>query len=185
MVSGVGLRLVLANWLMAIWSIVFSLKFFFPSTIILSLVFLLVLWINFSLLWYPVTSHRPMDTVAIHAPMRLFLLIIFLSALPQSIFISLDWIYSADHPERDYDVRTWEAFGFIMGTNILGLIYVMIRRDFVWTLGGVWCMIALMSRRPKSVPVFAACILVAVLYPLIWIVSHAWHRLREKGQHHR
>ncbi|KAG8893447.1 hypothetical protein FRC00_010513, partial [Tulasnella sp. 408] len=69
-----------------------------------------------------------------------------------------------------------------MGTNALGLVWVFIKRDLVWTIGGVWAMVALMSKRPKGVPVFTATILVAVLYPLVWITGLAWHRLREKGE---
>ena len=127
---------------------------------------------------------HPFEFIGIHAPMRLFLLVTFLLDLPQSIFIMLDWVYSPDHPERDYDKRSWEAFAFIMGTNFVGLIWVLIRRDLVWTIGGVWVMLAMMSERPKPVPVFAATILFAVLYPLTWLVGVAWHRLREAGMYH-
>ncbi|KAG8892875.1 hypothetical protein FRC01_013903, partial [Tulasnella sp. 417] len=87
-----------------------------------------------------------------------------------------------DHPEVDYDHRSWEAFAFILDTNALGIIWVLMKRDLVWTVGGVWAMVALMSKRPKGVPVFTATILVAVLYPLVWITGLAWHRLREKDK---
>ncbi|KAG8906784.1 hypothetical protein FRB99_006161 [Tulasnella sp. 403] len=179
---GVGLRLVFANWLMVAWSILFTLKFWLPATIILSFLFVLLLWVNLSLIWYPTSSARPLDFISIHAPMRLFLLIVFLSSLPQSIFISLDWIYSADHPERDYDKRTWEAVGFVLGTNFLGLIWVVVMRDWIWAAGGVWTMVALMSKRPKAAVLFGMTILVAVLYPLSFIVAMAWHRLRQKDR---
>jgi len=180
--NGVGLRLVVANWVMMAWTIVFTLKFWLASTILLAVLFVLLLWINFTLLWYPIESHRPMDALAIHAPMRLFLLAVFLASLPQSIFITLNWVYSPDHPELDYNKRSWEAFGFILGTNFFGVLWVLFMRDAVWAAGGVWVMIALMSKRPKPVPVFAATILIAVLYPLCWIVSIAWHRLRQKDK---
>ncbi|KAG9000648.1 hypothetical protein FRB90_011774 [Tulasnella sp. 427] len=182
MVYGVGLRLVLANWLMVAWSIVFTLKSWLPSTIILGVLTFFVLWINFTLIWYPPSVSRPMDFIAIHVPIRLWLLILLLSSLPQSIFITLDWVFSPDHPEVDYDRRSWEALGFILGTNAVGLLWVLIKRDLIWTIGGVWTMLALMSKRPKGVPVFTATILVAVLYPLVWITSLAWHRLREKDK---
>ncbi|KAG9047926.1 hypothetical protein FS837_001182 [Tulasnella sp. UAMH 9824] len=182
MVYGVGLRLVLANWVMVAWSIAFTLKAWLPSTILLGVLTLFILWINFSLIWYPPTASRPADFLAIHLPLRLWLLILLLSSLPQSIFITLDWVFSPDHPEVDYDHRSWEAFAFIVGVNALGLVWVFIKRDLVWTIGGVWVMVALMSKRPKGVPVFTATILVAVLYPLVWITGLAWHRLREKDK---
>ncbi|KAG8950112.1 hypothetical protein FRC04_007966 [Tulasnella sp. 424] len=182
MVYGVGLRLVIANWIMVAWSIVFTLKLWLPSTILLGVLTLFILWINFTLIWHPPTASRPADFIAIHLPIRLWLIILLLSSLPQSIFITLDWVFSPDHPEVDYDNRSWQALAFILGTNALGLIWVLMKRDLVWTVGGVWVMVALMSKRPKGVPVFTATILVAVLYPLVWITSLAWHRLREKGE---
>jgi len=182
LVNGVGLRFVLANWIMVAWTIVFSLKAWLPATILLGVLCAFLFWINFSLIWYPINSSRPMDALAIHAPMRLFLVAAFLASLPPSIFITLDWVFSPDHPEVDYNKHSWEAFAFIVGFNALGIVWVLVKRDVIVTIAGMWIQLALMSKRPKPVPVFAATILFAVLYPLCWLVSIAWHRLREKDK---
>jgi len=182
LVNGVGLRLVFINWIMVIWSILFTLKSWLPSAITLGILFLLTLWVNISLLWYPTSPTHPIDTLFVHVPLRLFMLVLLLSTLPQNIFIALNWVYSPDHPERDYDHRATEAFVTIIITNVLGLIWVLLRGDFFWTAGGAYTMIALMSKRPKPTIVFAILMTFTVLYPLSWLAAMTYYRLTTQKQ---
>jgi hypothetical protein len=180
-VNGVGMRFVLVNWFMAAWAVAWALQSFIASTVFLSLNLLLLIWINLTLLTHPPTSTRPIDTLAIHIPLRLFLVITLLVDLPQSLFITLGWTYPLEHPNR-YANYQWEAFGVIMGTNLLGLIIVILNTDVVWAAGGVWCMLAEIARRPKPAPVFISCIVFAVLYPTAWVFALLWGRARRREE---
>ncbi|KAG8868778.1 hypothetical protein FRB97_001934 [Tulasnella sp. 331] len=179
---GVGLRLVFVNWIMIIWSILFTLKFWTPAAVVLGVLVLFVMWINVSLLWYPTHANHPLDTLFIHVPMRLFLLLFLLSVLPQNIFIALDWVYSPDHPERDYDNRSTEGFITVIIVHILGLVWVLVRRDLFWTVGGVYVCFATMGKRPKPTMIYAALITFAILYPLFWIAATTYHRISERAR---
>ncbi|KAG8986080.1 hypothetical protein FRB93_005514 [Tulasnella sp. JGI-2019a] len=185
LVNGVGLRLVFVNWIMIIWTILFTLKFWTPSAIVLGILFLFVLWINISLFWFPTHANHPLDTLFIHVPIRLFLLLFLLSVLPQNIFIALDWVYSPDHPERDYDTRATQGFIAVMIVHVLGLLWVLFRRDLFWTIGGVYVCLATMGKRPKPAMIYAALITFAVLYPLFWIAATTYHRIQEQNREGR
>lgn len=53
-----------------------------------------------------------------HGPPRLFLL----SVLPQNVSIALDWVYSPDHPEWDYNARSTEGFITVIIHSVLSYI---------------------------------------------------------------
>lgn len=158
-----------------------TLKFWIPSLVALGSLSLLILWINISLFWYPTSPAHPIDTLFVHVPMRLFMLALLVSALPQNLFIALDWVYSPDHPERDYNDRTMEAFTTIIIIHVLGLFWVILKRDLLWAAGAVYTMIALMSKRPKPFMVFAALITFSVLYPLFWLAASTYHTITRQG----
>jgi hypothetical protein len=86
--KGVGLSLVFANWVMALWAVSWILQFFLIATILQGLLLLLLIYSNIALLVYhPPTHERPVDTALIHAPLRFFLV------LPLSILFPLCLLY--------------------------------------------------------------------------------------------
>ncbi|KAG8715204.1 hypothetical protein FRC08_010867 [Ceratobasidium sp. 394] len=179
LVNGVGLRLVVINWLMTAWAALWALQLFLASTIVLGITAVLLGWIIISLTWYtpggPLT--RPLDQLFIHAPMKLWFIITLTLDFPLSLFIALDWNYPYNRPDM-YARKQWEAFAFVVSMHAVGVIWVFIRRDLTVTLGGLWIVLSVMLRRPKSAPVFAATIVFAVLYPLTYISTMAWQRLK-------
>ncbi|KAF8752327.1 Signal peptidase complex catalytic subunit SEC11 [Rhizoctonia solani] len=144
LVNGVGLRLVVVNWLMTAWAALWALQLFIPSTIVLGIVALLLGWIMFSLV---------------------------------CLFIALEWNYPYTRPDM-YARKQWEAFAFIVSMHAAGVLWVFFRQDLTITIGGLWIVLSILLRRPKGAPVFAALIIFAVLYPLTYISTMAWKRLR-------
>ncbi|CAE7096156.1 unnamed protein product [Rhizoctonia solani] len=183
LVNGVGLRLVVVNWLMTAWAALWALQLFIPSTIVLGIVALLLGWIAVSLFWYtpggPLT--RPFDNLFIHSPLKLWFLITITLDFPLSLFIALGWNYPYNRPDM-YARKQWEAFAFIVSMHALGVLWVFFRQDLIVTIGGLWIVLSIMLRRPKAAPVFAVLVIFAVLYPLTYISTMAWKRLKRHEQ---
>lgn len=166
LVKGVGLSLVYANWLMALWAICWVLEFFLLSTILLGLLVLCLLYSNIALLTYhPPTSSRPLDTALIHAPLRFFLVLPLSLLFSYSLFITLGLYYSPDQPEH-YGRFAWPGFGVTFGANLIGLVVVVMHRDIVWAVAATWICVSIWSARPKPAPVYITVILFTVLHPL-------------------
>lgn len=184
LVNGVGLRLVVVNWLMTAWAALWALQLFLASTIVLGIVAVLLGWIVFSLFWFtpggPLT--RPFDNLFIHAPLKLWFMITLALDFPLSLSIALGWNYPYTRPDM-YARKQWEAFAFIVSMHAAGVLWVFIRRDLTVTIGGLWIVLSVMLQRPKAAPVFAASIVFAVLYPLTYIATMAWQRLKKHEQH--
>ncbi|CAE6402710.1 unnamed protein product [Rhizoctonia solani] len=181
LVNGVGLRLVVVNWLMTAWAALWAFQLFVPSTIVLGIVALLLGWMAFSLIWYtpggPLT--RPFDNLFIHSPLKLWFLITLTLDFPLSLFIALGWNYPYTRPDM-YARKQWEAFAFIVSMHTVGVLWVFFRQDLTITIGGLWIVLSIMLQRPKAAPVFAVLIIFAVLYPLTYISTMAWKRLRHE-----
>ncbi|KAG8744524.1 hypothetical protein FRC10_009976 [Ceratobasidium sp. 414] len=196
LVNGVGIRLVVINWLVTAWALLWAFQLFLASTIVLGITAALLGWIMVSLMWYtpggPMT--RPFDHLFIHAPMKLWFMITLTLEFPLSLFIALGWNYPYTRPDM-YARKQWEAFAFVVSMHAVGVIWVFIRRDLTVTLGGLWIVLSVMLQRPKSAPVFVsdihprpnifqligpqvATIVFAVLYPLMYISTMAWQRLK-------
>jgi hypothetical protein len=69
-----------------------------------------------------------------------------------SLTMDLTWNPNM-HPEH-YARNPWPGFGVLLGTNLLGLLIVLYRRDFVWTVAATWICVAEWSARPKATPVY-------------------------------
>ncbi|KAL0579419.1 hypothetical protein V5O48_002590 [Marasmius crinis-equi] len=111
------------------------LEWFLFSTILQGLLLLLLLYSNIVLLVYHrPTSERIFDMMLIHAPIRFFLVLQIALMFPLSLFITLGLTYpmthDPDHP-LDFNAYQWPGFGVLFGTNMLGLIVVIFRRDIV------------------------------------------------------
>lgn len=47
----------------------------------------------------------------------------------------------------------WEGFGVFFAFNLLGLIFIALRRDVVWAVGAAWLAASVWNAPPKSAPV--------------------------------
>lgn len=47
----------------------------------------------------------------------------------------------------------WEGFGVLFGINLVGAIFIAVRRDIVWTVGAAWLAASVWKQSPKSAPV--------------------------------
>ncbi|RXW17656.1 hypothetical protein EST38_g8196 [Candolleomyces aberdarensis] len=161
LVKGVGFSLVFANLVMALWAISWIMEWFLVSTILQGIILLLLFYSNVALLIYhaPVSS-RPLDTALIHAPLRFFLVLPFSILFPLSLFMTLGFTYvpiPGGGPPRDYSAwHAWVGFGVILGTNIVGLLVVLFRRDIVWCASATWICVSIWSLRPKPAPVYVS-----------------------------
>ncbi|KAF8583460.1 hypothetical protein K439DRAFT_1653461 [Ramaria rubella] len=186
LIKGVGFSLVLANWLMAAYCVTWILQLFIPSAVLLAILTLTLLYSNIVLLIYhsPRRS-RPFDTLLIHAPMRLFLLLPATALLPQSIFILLGKTWDPKYPSDSdqYTNYEWEGFAVVFVTNVVGLLIILIRRDLVWCIGAVWINICMWTERPKSTPVQTTTILFTVLQPVAFIGVTVWDIFRSSKNH--
>ncbi|KAF5365272.1 hypothetical protein D9758_005355 [Tetrapyrgos nigripes] len=156
LIKGVGLSLVLANWVMALWAIAWVFEWFLTAIILQGILLLLLLYSNIVLLIYhKPTSQRPFDTLLIHAPMRFFLVLEIAMMFPLGLFIELgltDGIPVGGAPT--HRANPWPAFGVVLGTNFIGMLVVIMRRDIVWCVAATWICISIWSLKPKPAPVF-------------------------------
>ncbi|KAG2093305.1 uncharacterized protein F5147DRAFT_720984 [Suillus discolor] len=179
-VKGVGLSLVFANWLMALWAVCWVLEFFLLSTILLGLLVLCLLYSNIALLTYhPPTSSRPLDTALIHAPLRFFLILPLSLLFPYSLFLTLGLYYSPSNPDH-YGRFAWPGFGVTFGANLIGLFVILMRRDIVWAVAATWICVSIWTARPKPALVYITVIVFTVLHPLALIGTLLYRRLTKR-----
>ncbi|ESK85664.1 hypothetical protein Moror_9933 [Moniliophthora roreri MCA 2997] len=184
--KGVGLSLVFANWVMAVWAITWVFEWFVASTVLQGILLALLLYSNLALLIY----HRPtrariFDAMLIHAPMRFFLVLQIGLMFPLSLFIALGLVYDPSYPGPpvNYSENPWPGFGVVFGTNILGLLVIIFRRDIVWCVAATWICISIWTERPKPGPVYVTVLLFTALHPvaLIGTYIHAWFFKKDDG----
>jgi len=173
LIRGVGLVLVFANWLMALWAVSWVLQWFLLATILQGLLLLLLIYSNIALLIYHVPSRsRPFDTALIHAPMRFFLILPLYLVFPISLFVTLGLTYPPGSERYTRDI--WPGFGVALGTNLVGLAVIMFRRDIVWCVAATWICVSIWTQRPKAVPISVIAILFTALHPLGLIASYIY-----------
>jgi len=192
LIHGSGQWIVWANWVLAAWAVAFLLQGFLVATVFLGITLLLLLFSNITLLTiYPPNTSRPLDTGLIHAPVRLFFILPFMLLFAQSLFITMGHYWTPGRPQ-DYAHHQWEGFGVVLGTNFVGLIIVIFRRDIVWCLGATWLSASLVAQRPKPFPVYVTALIFAIAHPLALVASYLLLRLRhpqaleatKPGEHH-
>ncbi|VDB83157.1 unnamed protein product [Peniophora sp. CBMAI 1063] len=184
-VKGVGLALVLSNWVMAFWSIAWVLQGFIISTILLGLLVLILFYANLVLIIYhEPTFKRPLDIAFIHAPIRLFFILPFGVLFWYSLSIALG--VGQDPAHRDnYTIWQWPAFGILLGVNAVGMLIIAVRRDIVWTVGAAWINVSLWSTSYKPTPVFITAIIFTILHPITLVVSTLYHTFFKKQREGR
>ncbi|KAF8311926.1 uncharacterized protein EI90DRAFT_2981470 [Cantharellus anzutake] len=180
-VHGVGIRLVILQWVMAANIVAFTLQWFLVSLVLVSISLAFLIWIQITLYMYPSHQSRPFDIVFIHAPLKLLLILTFLQTFPQTLFVILGW-YRDKNREQDYDAFSWHAVAFIVSFNTAGLVEVALRRDFVWTVAGTLIEIAQLIHKPKASNVRVANLIFVILYPVILIAVILWERFKKSNE---
>lgn len=61
--------------------------------------------------------------------------------------------YWTEGDTKAYDQYKWEGFGIFLGINILGAIYIAMRKDIIWTVGAMWLAMSIWRAPPKAAPV--------------------------------
>jgi len=180
MTKGVGMSIVIANWLMAIWPIFFTLEFWLVSTIILGALIITLIYANIVLLVYhaPVNS-RPLDTLFIHAPARMMLLLPLNILFWQSLFVTLGMYWEYGQPKH-YSDYAWEGFVVVLLSNLFAMAAILVRGDIVWTVGTAWLDAAIWTARPKSTPVQTTATVFTILLPILLLLVYVWGFFRRK-----
>ncbi|KAF8902568.1 hypothetical protein CPB84DRAFT_1775703 [Gymnopilus junonius] len=175
MVNAVGFGLVLPICLWHFGAVAFVMQWFIISTILQGLLLLVLLFSNIVLLIYhQPDSSRPLDTALIHAPLRFFLMLPLNVLFTLSLFISLGLSYTPTPPgppKNPDDYHSMIAFGVLMGTNLLSLLVIVIRRDIVCCVASTWLAVSLWTAVPKPASVYITSIIFTVLHPLSLTVA--------------
>lgn len=180
--KGVGTSLVIANWLMALWPIFFILELWLLSTIILGALIATLIYANLVLLIYHApTSSRPLDSLFIHVPARMFLLLPLNILFWQSLFVTLGLHWESGHPAH-YSDYAWEGFVVVLLSNLLALAATVLRGDVVWCVGTAWLDASIWSARPKSAPVGTTATVFTVVLPIMLLLTYAWGLFRRRRQ---
>lgn len=183
LVKGVGLPLVIANWVMAGWAIAWSFQAFLLSTVLQGVLLVLLVYANVVLLIYhPPTMARPFDMALIHAPMRAFLLWPFMVMFPYSLFITLGFTWSPGEPQH-YARHQWAGFAVMLAVNLIGLIVIVLRRDIVWCVAATWICASVWSLTPKPFPVWITVVIFTIVHPLALVVSALYLKLWGRKAH--
>ncbi|OWZ59556.1 hypothetical protein J007_00887 [Cryptococcus neoformans] len=189
LVHGVGLRFAVANWLQAAWAVFFTLQFFIGAEVVLLINALNVLSIHMTLLYYPPTLKRPMDAIFIHAPMTMFLAILFQLDWLHSGFIAVGWIIK---DESKWSKYTWQAVACVASVNIVSALWAGARRLYLLTIASMYLLFSLLfssprtdptlptTALPKPPPLLITIIACLVLHPIMLIVGVAWKRSLER-----
>ncbi|KAJ7746896.1 hypothetical protein DFH07DRAFT_924082 [Mycena maculata] len=180
--KGVGLSLVLANWVMALWAVAWIFEWFLAATIFQGLLLILLLYTNITLLTYhaPTTS-RPLDMALIHAPLRFFFVLQFALMFPLTLFVQLGLTYTPVFDGApDYQSHPWPGFGVVLGTNLVSLVVIALRRDVVWCAASTWICVSMWTLPYKPQVVYITVLVFTTLHPLALIASyiHAYFRSR-------
>jgi len=185
----IGLRFVLANVCMAFWTLFFSMRQFLVSEIFLliALALLISCW-ALCLVYPPNFKSRPMDTIFIHAPIRMFLVMLLVVDVWQNGLLAFRWYkYVGPEPispsrpgrwEGEHSKHSWIAFGVVLAVGLINAFIVFISRDVVWALSAIFIYIALVIKGPKPAQLFIPIVLLAVLQLVALIASVLYYRYK-------
>jgi len=178
--KGVGMSLVIANWLMAAWPILFVFQLWLLSTILLGALIATLIYANIVLfIYHAPTSSRPLDSLFIHVPIRLFLLLPLNILFWQSLFIKLGMYWDYGQPKH-YADYAWEGFIVVLLSNLLALAVTISRGDVVWCIGTAWLDASIWSARPKSSQVQTTAIVFTIVLPVVLLLVYVWGFFRRK-----
>jgi len=181
--KGVGIALVLANWIMGFWAVAWIMQWFLVSTILLGALLLILIYCNVVVLIYhpPELKKRPLDVAFIHAPLRFFLVLPLQVMFPYSLFVELGYTWEPGKPNQ-YADHQWVGFGVLLLVNLIGLIVIVARKDIVWCVAAVWIDIAIWSAKPKPSTVFFVAIAFTAIHPVALVFAGTWKKLKGRDE---
>jgi hypothetical protein len=153
--SGVGLRLALANILLAIWVplwIINTHGTFIANTALLSIsalgLLFSVLYIQFKADYRPSFRRRPFEWLCVHVPVRLFLVVLLHVDIWQQLLMAL----RMDGGEGKHALQssTWPVFGIITGVSALTSFWIFATTDITWFIASVYLYISILLNRGPS-----------------------------------
>jgi len=105
--------------------------------------------------------------------------------IPSSSLPFLDSSSSHSDTFLAHSGRTPALF-IVLGTNLLGLFVVALRRDIVYAVAATWCAISLWTGEyPKPAGVQISSITFTALYPLVLILSMIYHHFYSSNSQRR
>ncbi|KAK0526843.1 hypothetical protein OC842_005051 [Tilletia horrida] len=198
--SGVGVRLALANFGLALWAIFWVLDAhwsFLAGEVILALM-AVVLTATIGILnfkFHPDVKH-PLDWLFVHVPLKLFLVVLLQVDLWQQLAIILRWDLNLGPGSGKTDGAgpgLWQSFGIITGIGgLLPALWIFGTVDFTWAAAGIFLHLAILFRGGNGHPnlshrrpeIIAAVILAIAMQAVALFSGIAWTRLqkRQEGQ---
>ncbi|KAF8351938.1 hypothetical protein F5887DRAFT_873606 [Amanita rubescens] len=175
LIKGIGMSLVAANFIMALWAVCWVLEWFLVASILQGVMLLLLAYSAIVLyIYHAATSEHPLDTAFIHAPIRFFLVLTMLLMFPYCLFVALNL---TRHPTGPEHWHAWAAFGVVFGTNVLSLLVEVFQRDIVWCIAATWICISMWVEWPKPVQVYATTIAFTAIHPIALLssISYAYY----------
>ena len=130
-----------------------------------------------------------MDALFIHAPMTLFLAVLFELDWMHTGFIALGWVIKDDHHRLKW---TWQAVIAIASTNVVAAIWAGVRRLYILTAASIYILFTLHlasprvnphlpnSAAPKPTQLLITLIVCLVLHPVALLAGLAWKRTSER-----
>jgi len=176
--KGVGMSLVLGNFVMALWAICWVMQWFLVASILQGILLVFLLYSSLALyIYHPVTRERPLDAALIHAPIRFFLALSMMLLFPYCLIIALH--FTRD-PGASGPWQSWTGFGIVLGTNLFAFLVVITQRDIVWCVAATWISVILWSQKPKPTSVFVTTAVFTAVHPigLVLALAHAYYRRR-------
>jgi len=195
--NGVGLRLALVNFGLALWSVFWVLDkrwSFLAGEVILAInAFLLIITVgilNFK--FHPDIKH-PLDWLFVHVPIKLFLVVLLQIDLWQQLGIIVGWDIPSGPKADSAGPGLWPSFGIITGIGgLLPALWIFGTVDFTWAAAGIFLHFALLFRGGNGHPnlshrrpeIIAAVVLAIAMQAVALFAGVAWTRLqkRQEGQ---
>ncbi|KAE8269509.1 hypothetical protein A4X09_0g2828 [Tilletia walkeri] len=202
--TGVGLRLALVNFGLALWAIFWVLDqhwaFIAGEAILAFNTVLLLITVGILTFKFHPNFKHPLDWLFVHVPIKMLLVVFLQIDLWQQLGIILGWdlrtsttLSHAGSPSSTPGL--WPAFGIITGVGgLLPALWIFGTVDITWALAGIFLHLAILfrgsdanghpnltHRRPEIV---AAVILAMAMQAVALFSGIAWTRLqkRQEGQ---
>ncbi|CAD6905280.1 unnamed protein product [Tilletia controversa] len=197
--SGVGIRLALVNFGLALWAIFWVLdqhwSFIAGEAVLAFNAVLLIVTVGILTFKFGPNFKHPLDWLFVHVPVKMLLVVILQVDLWQQLGIILGWDLRTDHVHGSNGGKgLWPAFGLITGVGgVLPSLWIFGTADITYALAGIYLHLAILfrgsdnghpnltHRRPE---IIAAVILAMVMQAVALFSGIAWSRLqkRQEGQ---
>ncbi|CEH15054.1 hypothetical protein CBOM_02854 [Ceraceosorus bombacis] len=145
--NGVGVRLAICNFLLAVWSItwvVASPACFVAGEVLLAIIALILL-ITAAILEfiYPPSAKHPLDWIFVHVPIKMLLISMLQVDVAQQLFMALEWDVS--HGNKALQHSVWPTFATILSVGAFSALWIFAFQDLTWAACGIVLNLALLA----------------------------------------